>query len=195
MNRERVEEILKEINVLQEGHFLLTSGRHSKEYMQCARILEYPHYTVELSSIIVDAFKDDKIDVVIGPAMGGVIFSYEVARQLGVRNLFAEREDGKMTLRRGFTIPEGSRVLIAEDVITTGGSVREVMEIVKEHKAELVGVAVLVDRSNGSLDFGCKLQAAYTTEVISYEPEECPICKEASISLIKPGSRNKGEKK
>lgn len=191
MNRQRVEEILREINVLQEGHFLLTSGRHSNQYMQCARILEYPQYTVELSSIIADAFKNDNIDVVIGPAMGGVIFSYEVARQLGVRNLFAEREEGRMTLRRGFTIAEGSRVLIAEDVITTGGSVREVMEIVKEHKAELVGVAVLVDRSNGKLDFGCKLKAAYTTEVISYQAEDCPICKEGTVSLVKPGSRKK----
>lgn len=188
INRERVEEILREIGVLQVGHFLLTSGRHSSQYMQCARILEYPEYTAELSSIIFEAFRDDHIDVVIGPAMGGVIFSYEVARQLGVKNLFAEREDGKMTLRRGFSIPKGARVLIAEDVITTGGSVREVMDIVKAHEAEIVGVAVLVDRSNGKLDFGCKLQAAYNTEVISYEAEECPLCKEG-IPFIKPGSR------
>ncbi len=189
IGRDRVEEILMEIGVLQEGHFLLTSGKHSGQYMQCARILEYPEYTAELSSIIFEAFRDDRIDVVIGPAMGGVIFSYEVARQLGVKNLFAEREDGKMTLRRGFSIPKGARVLIAEDVITTGGSVREVMEIVKAHEAELVGVAILVDRSNGTLDFGCKLQAAYTTEVISYEENECPICKEGKIELVKPGSR------
>ncbi|WFA08164.1 orotate phosphoribosyltransferase [Tissierella sp. Yu-01] len=189
INRERVEEILKEIDVLQEGHFLLTSGRHSNEYMQCARILEYPEFTAELSSIIFEVFKDDKIDVVIGPAMGGVIFAYELARQLGVKNLFAEREDGKMILRRGFSMPKGARVLIAEDVITTGGSVREVMEIIEEQGAKLVGVAVLIDRSNGKIDFGCKLQAAYTTEVVSYEPEACPICKEAKIPLIKPGSR------
>ena len=189
ITNERVEEILREINVLQEGHFLLTSGRHSNQYMQCARILEYPEYTAELSSIIFGAFKDEKIDVVIGPAMGGIIFAYEVARQLGVKNLFAEREDGKMTLRRGFSIPEGARVLIAEDVITTGGSVREVMEIVKAHNAEVAGVAVLVDRTNGNIDFGCKFQASYTTEVISYEPENCPICKEGNIELVKPGSR------
>lgn len=188
INRERVEEILREIGVLQEGHFLLTSGRHSSQYMQCARILEYPEYTAELSSIVFEAFRDDNIDVVIGPAMGGVIFSFEVARQLGVKNLFAEREDGKMTLRRGFSIPKGARVLIAEDVITTGGSVREVMDIVKAHEAEIAGVAVLVDRSNGKIDFGCKLKASYTTEVISYEAEDCPLCKEG-IPFIKPGSR------
>ena len=187
--QKRAEEILKEIQVLQEGHFLLTSGRHSNQYMQCARILEYPEYTVELSSFIAEEFKYDKIDVVVGPAMGGIIFAYEIARQLGVKNLFAEREDGKMTLRRGFKVPKGARVLIAEDVITTGGSVREVMEIVEEQGGEVVGVALLVDRTNGSVDFGCKLKAAYTAEVVSYEAQLCPICKEGNIPLIKPGSR------
>lgn len=187
--QKRAEEILKEIHVLQEGHFLLTSGRHSNQYMQCARILEYPEYTMELSSFIVQEFKDDNIDVVVGPAMGGIIFAYEIARQLGVKNLFAEREDGKMTLRRGFKVPKGARVLIAEDVITTGGSVREVMEIVEEQGGEVVGVALLVDRTNGRVDFGCKLRAAYTAEVVSYEAEFCPICKEGNIPLIKPGSR------
>ena len=190
-NQERVKQILKEINVLQEGHFLLTSGRHSNQYMQCARILEYPNYTMELSSSLVEAFKDDNIDLVIGPAMGGIIFAYEIARQLGVKNLFAERQDGKMTLRRDFQIPKGARVLVAEDVITTGGSVREVMDIVEEQGGVVVGVAVLVDRSNGAINFGCKSVSSYTAEVISYEEDKCPICKEANIPLIKPGSRIK----
>ncbi|MDY0235217.1 MAG: orotate phosphoribosyltransferase [Gudongella sp.] len=189
--QERAEEIFKEINVLQEGHFLYTSGRHGSTYMQCARILEYPKYTVELSAYLADAFKDDKIDIVIGPAMGGIIFAYEIARQLGVKNLFAEREDGKMTLRRGYEITEGARVLVAEDVITTGGSVREVIDIVKEQGGELAGVAILVDRTNGKIDFGCKMKAVYTAEIISYEAENCPICKEKSIPLVKPGSRKK----
>lgn len=188
IGRERAEEILKGINVLQEGHFLLTSGRHTNKYIHCARILEYPEFTSELSSIIFKAFKDDKIDVVIGPAIGGVIFAYEVARQLGVKNLFAERKNGRMVLRRGFSIPKGARVLIAEDIITTGESIREVMDIIEEQGAELVGVAVLIDRSNGKTDFGCKLQAAYTTEVVSYEPDECPICKIDNIPLIKAES-------
>jgi len=189
INKDRIEEILKETNVLQEGHFLLTSGRHSDKYMQCARILEYPNYTQELSSVLKDSFKDDNVDVVIGPATGGIIFSYEIARQLGVRNLFAERENGKMTLRRGFKVPNGAKVLVAEDVITTGGSVQEVIDIVKEQGGEVVGVAVLVDRSNGKIDFGCKLVSVYATEVISYTPEECPICKEGAKPLVKPGSR------
>lgn len=189
--QERAEEIFREINVLQEGHFLYTSGRHGDTYMQCARILEYPNYTVELSTYLVDAFKDDNIDIVIGPAMGGVIFAYEIARQLGVKNLFTEREDGKMTLRRGYQIPKGARVLVAEDVITTGGSVREVIDIVKEQGGELAGVAILVDRTNGKIDFNCKMQAVYSADIKSYEPQDCPICKKKDIPLIKPGSRKK----
>ena len=187
--QERAEEIFKETNVLQEGHFLFTSGRHGSTYMQCARILEYPNYTVELSTYLAEAFKDDNIDVVIGPAMGGIIFAYEIARQLGVRNLFTEREGGKMTLRRGYQIPKGARVLVAEDVITTGGSVREVIDVVKEQGGELAGVAILVDRTNGKIDFGCKMKAVYSAEIVSYDPEDCPICKENKIPLVKPGSR------
>lgn len=189
--QERAEEIFREISVLEEGHFLYTSGRHGSTYMQCARVLEYPNYTVELSTYLADAFKDDKIDIVIGPAMGGIIFSYEIARQLGVRNLFTEREDGKMTLRRGYQIPKGARVLVAEDVITTGGSVREVIDIVKEQGGELAGVAILVDRTKGKIDFGCKMQAVYSSEIVSYDPEDCPLCKENKIPLVKPGSRKK----
>ncbi|MDR5659324.1 orotate phosphoribosyltransferase [Serpentinicella sp. ANB-PHB4] len=189
LTKERVIEILEKADVLLKGHFLLTSGRHSNQYMQCAQLLQYPEYAEEISKGLADNFREDNIDVVIGPAMGGIIISYEIARQLKVKNLFAERENGKMVLRRGFSIPKGARVLIAEDVITTGGSVREVMDIVKEQGAEVAGVAVLVDRSNGTIDFGTKLAAALTTEVISYDPAECPICKEGKLPAIKPGSR------
>jgi len=189
LNEKRVIEILEESKVLLKGHFLLTSGRHSNEYMQCAQILQYPEFTEELAKGLAEEFKEDKIDMVIGPAMGGVIIAYEMARQLKVKNLFAERENGKMVLRRGFTIPEGTRVLIAEDVITTGGSVVEVAEVVKEQGGEVVGVAVLVDRSNGAINFGTKLRAALTTEVKSYEAQECTLCKEGKIDLVKPGSR------
>ncbi len=190
LNKERVLEILKETNVLLEGHFLLTSGRHSNQYMQCAKILQYPWYTEEIAGGLAEAFQGDKVDLVVGPAMGGIILAYEMARKLKVMNIFAEREDGKMTLRRGFSIPKGARVLVAEDVVTTGGSVKEVIEIVKAQGGEVVGVAVLVDRSNGTTDFGTKLEAALTTEVISYDPLECPLCKEYGNSPIKPGSRN-----
>ncbi|ABR50287.1 orotate phosphoribosyltransferase [Alkaliphilus metalliredigens QYMF] len=189
ISEKRVIEILTESNVLLKGHFLLTSGRHSDQYMQCAQILQYPKFTEEISKGLAEEFKDDQIDIVVGPAMGGVILAYEMARQLGVKNLFAERENGKMTLRRGFTIPKGARVLIAEDVITTGGSVREVMEVVKAQGGEVVGVSLLIDRSNGEIQFGTKLRAALTTEVVSYETDECPMCKEGKTELVKPGSR------
>ncbi len=189
LSRERVLKILRKTQVLLEGHFLLTSGRHSNQYMQCAQLLQYPEYTEEIASHLATSFQEDKIDIVIGPAMGGIIIAYEMARRLTAKNLFTERENGKMTLRRGFRIPEGARVLVAEDVITTGGSVREVMEIVREQGGVVAGVAVLVDRSNGTIDFGTKLRAALTTEVVSYKPEECPLCKEGKQPAIKPGSR------
>lgn len=189
LSRERVEEILKITGVLQEGHFLLTSGRHSNRYMQCARILEYPNYAEEIAGNMAEQFENEKVDVVIGPAMGGIIIAYELARQLKCKNLFAEREDGVMKLRRGFKIPKGANVVVAEDVITTGGSVREVIDIVKEQGGNLVGVAVLVDRSAGNIDFGVKLASAYAADVTSYEPDNCPICKEGKIELNKPGSR------
>ena len=137
LSKDRVIEIFKETEVLLEGHFQLTSGRHSNQYMQCAKILQYPNYAEEIAKGLAEEFKDDNIDMVVGPAMGGIIIAYELARQLKCKNLFAEREDGKMTLRRGFTIPKGTRVLVAEDVITTGGSVREVIDIVKEQGGEL----------------------------------------------------------
>lgn len=192
LNRERVIEIFEKSEVLLNGHFLLTSGRHSNQYMQCAQLLQYPDYAEEISKGLAEGFKNDKVDIVIGPAMGGIIISYELARQLKVKNLFAERENGKMALRRGFYIPKGARVLVAEDVITTGGSVREVIEIVEEQGGEVVGIAVLVDRSNGTIDFGTKLVAALTTEVISYDPAECPLCEEGKTPAIKPGSRKIG---
>lgn len=187
-------EIFKRAGALMEGHFLLTSGRHSNQYMQCAKILQYPNYAEEIAKGLAEEFKEDEIDIVVGPAMGGIIIAYELARQLNIKNLFAERENGKMTLRRGFSIPKGARVLVAEDVITTGGSVFEVIDIVKEQGGEVAGVAVLVDRSNGKIDFGTKLRAALTADVVSYEPEECPICKEGKLPLIKPGSRKINKK-
>ncbi len=187
---ERVLEILKESEVLLEGHFILTSGKHSANYMQCARILQYPSFAGELASIIVDAFKDEKIDAVIAPATGGIIIGYEVARQLGVNNYFTERENGEMTLRRGFKVDKGERVLVVEDVVTTGGSVVEVINLVKEAGGIVVGVGALVDRSMGKADFGAKFVASYKANVIAYDVDECPLCKEGKIEAYKPGSRS-----
>ncbi len=189
MDRTRAEEILKVTGVLKTGHFILTSGKHSNQYMQCAQILQYPEYAEELAKSLADEFSEDQVDVVIGPATGGIIIAYELARQMKAKNLFAEREDGKMVLRRGFAIKEGARVVVAEDVITTGGSVHEVIELVKEAHAEVVGVAVLVDRSMGRADFKVKTRAAYTAQIEAYDPHDCPLCKENKEEAVKPGSR------
>lgn len=188
MDRAEMERIFKQTGLMLEGHFLLTSGRHSNRYMQCAKLFQYPEYSEMICKDLADRFAGQKIDMVVGPAVGGIIMSYEMARQFKVPNIFAERENGAMTLRRGFSIPEGAKVLVVEDVVTTGGSVREVMDIVAEAKAEVVGVCVVVDRSGGKIDFGVPFEAAYETEIQSYEPSQCPLC-EHGLELVKPGSR------
>ena len=191
MNSNNVDvlKIFKSTEALLEGHFLLTSGRHSNQYFQCAKVLQYPDYTAEICSIIAEHFNDFEIDTVIAPAMGGMIVGYEVARQLNKRSIFTERENKEMTLRRGFSLSKGEKVLVCEDVITTGGSVKEVIEIVKKFDAQIVGVASIVDRSNGKVDFGFPLFSTLKLDVVSYEPDNCPICKEGKLELIKPGSR------
>lgn len=185
---ERVIEILKEAGVLQEGHFQLTSGRHSDKYLQCAKIFQYTKYSEELCAALAEKYSGKGIDLVIGPAIGAIQMSYEVSRHLGVKNIFAEREEGKMTLRRGFTIEKGQKVLIVEDVVTTGGSVREVMDIVRANGGEIVGIGSIVDRTGGKIDFGVPFAAVISMEVVSYEPDACPLCKQG-LPMVKPGSR------
>lgn len=189
LSREAIEKMFVDAGALLEGHFLLTSGRHSNRYMQCAQVLQYPAYTEALSRILADRFRNDGVDVVVGPAMGGIIVAYEVARQLGVRGIFCERENGVMTLRRGFSIQPGERILVVEDVITTGGSVMEVMEVTKARGGEVVGVAVLVDRSGGKVDLGVRTEAALVMEIDSWEADSCPLCREGTLPITKPGSR------
>ena len=184
-----VEKILVETGALLNGHFKLTSGRHGAQYMQCAKVLQYPEHTAYIANVIAEGFKGDEVDIVLAPAIGGIVIGYELARALGAKSLFTEREDGKMTLRRGFVIPKGARVVIAEDVVTTGGSTREVMAIAKEHGAEIVGACSMVDRTGGELNLGVKFVAAYSKAMVSYAPEECPLCKEGQ-PIVKPGSRN-----
>ncbi len=188
MQKERVLEILKEAGVLLEGHFLLTSGRHSNRYLQCAKIFQDTRYSEELCADLAEQFKDKGVELVIGPAIGAIQMSYEVSRHLGVRNIFAERENGAMTLRRSFEIKPGQKVLVVEDVVTTGGSVREVIDLVRENGGEVVGVGVVVDRTGGKIDFGVPLSSVISLDVISYEADECPLCKEG-LPLVKPGSR------
>ncbi len=181
-------EIFIKANALLTGHFRLTSGRHSAKYMQCAQVLQYPQYASVLCDSLAEKFKGTQIDLVVGPAMGGIIVAYEVGRALGVKTFFTERENGAMALRRGFTINPGEKVLVVEDVVTTGGSVKEVIDVVREKGGEVVGVGVLVDRSAGKADFGVPTQSIVQLEIESYDPEECPLCKEG-IPVVKPGSR------
>ena len=190
MTKQEIVEMLKEAEVLLEGHFLLTSGRHSDKYMQCAKIFQYAKYSEPLCKELADQYKNDNIELVIGPAIGAIQMSYEVGKQLGVKNIFAERENGEMTLRRGFTIEEGQRVLVVEDVVTTGGSVREVIDLVKANGGVVAGVGSIVDRTGGKIDFGVPYKSAFSMDITSYEADECPICK-TGAPLVKPGSRTK----
>lgn len=189
LDKSQAVEIFAKAGALLEGHFLLTSGRHSNQYMQCAQVLKYPDLTEQLARHLAEAFQEDQVDLVVGPAMGGIIVAYEVARNLGVPGIFTERQDGKMSLRRGFTIPKGQRVLVVEDVVTTGGSVQEVMQVVDEAGGTVIGVGVLVDRSNGKVNFGVKTGAVLTMDIFSWLPEECPLCAEGKLPAVKPGSR------
>lgn len=190
ISNERVIEILKEAGVLLEGHFRLTSGRHSNKYLQCAKIFRNTKYSEELCAALAEQFADEGVEVVIGPAMGAVQMAYEVSRYLKCENFFAEREaDGKMALRRGFEVKPGMKVLLVEDVVTTGGSVKEVLELVKAAGADVVGIGSIVDRTGGKIDFGVPFKAVISVEVESWEPENCPLCKEGKIELVKPGSR------
>lgn len=175
---------------LKEGHFLLTSRCHSNRYLQCALVLQYPSVTEKLCKQLIKKIDLQGIEVVIGPAIGGITLAYEMARQLGTPALFAEREDKVMTLRRGFRITKGAKVLVVEDVVTTGGSVKETIKVVEEHGGEVVGVASLVDRSGGKVDLGYPLYSLLPLEVVSYLAEACPLCREG-LPLVKPGSRKR----
>ncbi len=188
MKNQNILEIFKQTNALLNGHFLLTSGRHSNQYFQCALVLQYPEHNEKICGMIADFFKDQKIDVVISPAIGGIVVGQEVARLLGTKSIFAEREEKTLTLRRGFEIEEGKRYLVCEDVVTTGGSVFEVMNIVRNKGGIVAGVGYIVDRSNNKVQFGVPQFSTLQLEVISYNPEECALC-EQNIPAVKPGSR------
>lgn len=183
-----VQAIFLETGAMLTGHFQLTSGRHSDRYFQCAKVLQHPQFTETLCQELAGRFAAENISAVVGPALGGIIVSYEVARALGVRSIFTERENGVMKLRRGFSINPGEKILVVEDVVTTGGSVRETIAAVRELGGQVAGVGVLVDRGGGTLDLGVKIEALMIQEVVSYVPEECPLCKEGSVA-VKPGSR------
>ena len=182
-------EMLEKANALLTGHFLLSSGLHSEQYLQCALLLRYPAYAEELCKRLAEKFKYTKIDLVVGPAYGGIIVAHELARALGVRAIFTERKDGKMQLRRGFNIEKGERILIAEDVVTTGRSVKDVIEALKPYKPKIVGIAALIDRSAQSNPFGkIHTESIKKIRIKTYTQQRCPLCK-AKKPLVKPGSR------
>jgi len=192
LTEERIKEIFLKTDAFLEGHFLLSSGLHSPYYLQCAKVLQYPEFAEELCKELARRINELGVeyDLVIAPALGGVIVSYETSRHLKVRGIFAERVDGKLTLRRGFEIKEGERAVVVEDVVTTGKSTRETIEVVKQHGGEVVAVGSLVDRSGGKVNFGVPFVTLWRLEVPVYEPDSCPLCKEGKIPLVKPGSRN-----
>ena len=188
MKNQNILEIFLETNALLNGHFLLTSGRHSNQYFQCAQVLQHPAYNEIICRMIADHFLNSEIDVVISPAIGGIIVGQEVARLLSKKSIFAEREDKILTLRRGFQIEERKKYLVCEDVVTTGGSVFEVMDIIRKNGGIVAGVGYIVDRSNNKVQFDVPQFSTLQLEVVSYNPEECPLCKQ-NIPAVKPGSR------
>ncbi len=186
--KDQILEIFKETNALLEGHFVLTSGLHSPHYFQCARVLQYPKYLHLLAGDIAKHYEYSEVELVISPAVGGIVVGTEVGRILGTRTIFAEREEGAMKLRRGFDIKKGERVLVVEDVVTTGGSVDEIIKLVAASEAKLVGVGCIVDRSNGKAKFDAKFYSAIEMEVQTYRESEIPDSL-AAIPISKPGSR------
>lgn len=180
-------EILKECDALLEGHFLLSSGKHSNRYVQCAKVLRYPDQAAKVLSLVVDKIKDLDIDLVVGPAMGGVVVSYELGRQLGKEAVFTERKDNVMELRRGFEVKPGAKIIIAEDVVTTGKSTKETKKVLEGLGGEVIGVACIANRTKE--DIGMPIYSAIDLDIQVYESDACPLCEEGKIDLVKPGSR------
>lgn len=189
LSKEQVLEIFKRTGGILKGHFILTSGRHSDTYMQCAKLFVHPNDSEMICKELAAKLSGVKVDMVASPAVGGIIMGYEMSRQLQCPNVFFERQEGKMTLRRGFAIEKGANVVVVEDVVTTGGSVFEVMEEVRKHGANVIAVASVVDRSNGKVDFGVRFENMLSMDVVSYETSECPLCKQG-LEAVKPGSRS-----
>ena len=181
-------EHFRQSGALLEGHFILSSGLHSPNYLQCALALQFPADAAKFGRAIAEQFKDANIETVASPAIGGLIIGYAVAAALNVRFIWTERQDGVMTLRRGFSVKTGERILVVEDVITTGGSTRECIEALEANGAKVVGAASVIDRSNGAADVGVPRVALVSMQVPSYKPEDCPLCKNGDIAY-KPGSR------
>jgi orotate phosphoribosyltransferase len=190
MTQDDVLNIFKKSGALLEGHFRLTSGLHSNRYLQCALVLQDPQQAAALGSALAARLRelDDSANFVIAPALGGILVAHEVARTLGVRGIFAERQDGILKLRRGFQIEPGEKGYVVEDVVTTGGSTKETMDVVKQAGGVVLAAGSLIDRSGGKVDLGVPRVALAVLGIPTYNPEECPLCK-AGSQAVKPGSR------
>jgi orotate phosphoribosyltransferase len=187
-NNSHILNIFKSTGALLEGHCVLTSGRHSRSYFQCAKVLQYPEYLTAFSVMIADEFESKKPDVIISPAVGGIVLGTEVGTQLGSRTIFAERKNGKMVIRRGFEINANENVLVVEDVITTGGSVQETINLAEKSGGRIIGLGVLVDRSNGKAKLHKHQYSIIKLNAVSYDPSEIPNDL-SKIPIKKPGSR------
>jgi orotate phosphoribosyltransferase len=181
-------DLFRRVGALLEGHFRLTSGLHSPGYLQCALVLQHPHEAERCGALLADRVRGLGAETVLSPALGGIVIGHEVARALGVRAIFAERQDGKLTLRRGFTISPGEKVLVVEDVVTTGGSTRETIDVARAAGAVVVGAASIIDRSGGDQSLDVPYHALATVALPTYQPESCPLCA-AGSPVVKPGSR------
>jgi len=179
---------LDESGALLKGHFLLSSGLHSDRYLQCALALQHPRYAELFGRLIAERFTGDEINCVAGPALGGIIIAHEVARSLGTRCIFTERREGEMALRRGFAAGPDDNILAVEDVVTTGRSIKELIEAVRGSGARVAGVGAIVDRSKRNIDFGCRTESLVKMDIPVYPRDNCPLCKKG-IPLVKPGSR------
>ena len=186
--RDELLDLFRKSGALLEGHFRLTSGLHSPGYLQCALVLQHPHDAEALGRAIAERTRGLRPTVVLSPALGGVVIGQEVGRALGVRAIFAERQDGALTLRRGFMIGESDRVLVVEDVLTTGGSTRETMQVATAAGGHVVGAASIVDRSGGTAHFDVPFHALLEIALPTYEPDKCPLCAQG-LPVVKPGSR------
>ncbi|MCX5715989.1 MAG: orotate phosphoribosyltransferase [Candidatus Omnitrophica bacterium] len=192
MSDKDVLKIFNDTNALLTGHFKLSSGLHSEKYLQCALVLQYPEHAKKLCAALAQKFSavggKEKPTAVVAPALGGVIVSYEVANALGCRSLFTEREEGKMVLRRGFMLSAADRVVVVEDVVTTGGSTKEVIEAVRQYGAKIVGVGAIINRSSEPPEFNVNFEYLLKVDVKTFQPQGCPLCKNG-VPLVKPGSR------
>jgi orotate phosphoribosyltransferase len=188
VTNEQALDLFKQAGALLTGHFKLSSGLHSGQYLEKFRLAENPKLLEPMCEEIARRFRNDNVEIVLGPTTAGIILAYCVAKHLGVEARFAERENGALTLRRNQKLPEGTRVLVVDDIFTTGGAVKECINVVKEQGATLVGVGVLGDRSGGTIDLGTRLEALLSMTVEAYSPEECPLCKDG-VPLYQPGTK------